>query len=128
MSVSICHVQKEAAQINCLSEKISHQLDSCHPNVCHIEKELCHLDALLEKLGCNLEQVCAPSCEISAIECNIQKAECLDGTLHCELSGPPCEINWCDVHATDACLQSTTAEIWCETNSLSCCTSVPEAA
>lgn len=122
MSVSICHVQKEAAQINCLADKISAQLDSCHPNICNIEKELCHLDSLLEKLGCNVDHVCAPACEISAIECNIQKAECLDGTLSCELSGPPCAINWCDVHATDACLQTTTADILCETNSLGCVT------
>ncbi len=116
-SVSICQVQHEAKAINKLADKISCQLDSCHPPVCQIEKELCHLDCLLEKLGCNLNELC--NINVSGFECEIQKAECLDSTLSCELNKPcPCEIDWCDVHATDACLQSTTAELVGETNYL----------
>ena len=115
-SVSICQVQHEAKYINYLADKISCQLDSCHPNICHIEKELCHLDSVLAKLECNLNELC--NINVSGIECEIQKAESLDHTLSCELSLPRCEIDWCDVHATDACLQSTTAEILCETNLL----------
>ena len=114
--VSIGAIQHEAKCINTLADKISCQLDSCHPNICNIEKELCHLDSLLEKLGCNIHDVC--NIYVSPFECEIQKAECLDGTLSCELSRPPCEIDWCEVHATDACLQATTAELLCETNSL----------
>ena len=75
MSVSICHVQKEAAQINCLSEKISQQLQSLVIPMSATSKKSCASSmGCLKKLGCNVEHVCAPSCEISAIECNIQKA------------------------------------------------------
>jgi hypothetical protein len=116
-TVSICQIQHEAKVINKLADKISCQLDSCHPPICHIEKELCHLDCLLEKLGCNINELC--NINVSCLESEVQKAECLDGTLGCELNKPcPCEINWCEVHETNACLQSTTAELVCETNYL----------
>ena len=68
-SVSICQVQHEAKAINKLADKISCQLDSCHPPVCQIEKELCHLDCLLEKLGCNLNELC--NINVSGFECEI---------------------------------------------------------
>ena len=71
-SVSICQVQHEAKAINKLADKISCQLDSCHPHVCQMKRNSAILIASSKNSGAISMSFATSTSRASSARCRRQ--------------------------------------------------------